>query len=96
MLVGHIDEQGDPVGEPYVATDFATAAFRRSKALDAARQNVPGVLIGGFGTFPHVGVLGLTHPEAVRPFAPDLLRGVPFCRFRTWPPGPTVAVEWTA
>jgi len=94
-LRGFIDGWGDPVGGIEVVTDMATAAFTRKNSLVAARQHVSAMLVGGFGTYPYVRVLGVLHPEALHPLPAGALSETPLCYWRRWPPGREVEVEWT-
>ncbi len=38
---------------------------------------------------------GILHPDALHPFAPELLDDVNFCSFKNWPPRQTVEVQWS-
>jgi len=92
---GFIDEHGDPVGEVEVVTDMATAAFTRKNTLVAARQHVSAMLVGGFGTYPDVRVLGVLHPEALHPLPRAAFSETPLCYWRRWPPAREVEIAWT-
>lgn len=76
-------------------TRMELSAFTLKGTVASARKNVSAVLVGGFGTYPDVRVLGVRHPEAVRPFEPDLLADVPFFEFVVWPPDPRIVTRWT-
>ena len=89
---GSIEE---PVGEVEVVTDMATAAFTRKNTLVPARQHVSAMLVGGFGTYPDVRVLGVLHPEALHPLPAEALSETPLCYWRRWPPAREVEIAWT-
>jgi hypothetical protein len=75
-------ETGAPVGGIYLSSDMSKSAFQRPSPdvpwpLEDASRSVSGILLcasAGDGPWPLVGAL---HPNAVRPFDPFLLRGVP-------------------
>ena len=86
---------GHCVGEPYLQTDFRTAAFTRLSdgGPSQIRQPISGLLIGGFGVGKPP-LLGVLHPDARRPFDWTLLDKVPFCQQRMDESNATVSVEW--
>jgi hypothetical protein len=89
-------ETGALEGELYPTTDMALSSFTKKYTTEPARRNISGILVGGFGlTPPDARVFGVLHPDPVRPFNPELLPHIPFCRFSTWPPVREVVVEWT-
>jgi hypothetical protein len=94
-LRGFIDQNGDAVDEVENVTDFATAAFTRKHSVQPARRHVSAMLVGGFGTYPDVRVLGLLHPEAERPLKPGVIASTPLCYWREWPPRGEIKVAWT-
>ena len=87
----HRGEVVDPLRQ---ITRMEMSAFTRKYSTDPMRRNVSAVLVGGFGTYPRVNVLGVLHPDPVRLFDPTALADTPFCRFQVWPPDPQVIVEW--
>lgn len=88
-------DRGEVRGPLREITRMELSTFTRAFTVDPARRNVSGVLVGGFGTYPDVRVLGVRHPDPVHTFDPDLLEGVPFFEFALWPPDPRVMTRWT-
>lgn len=88
-------ELGEVVGPLREITRMELSAFTRKFTTDPARRNVSGVLVGGFGTYPDVRVLGVLHPDPVHPFDCTLLEDVPFFEFTSWPPSPQIQTRWT-
>lgn len=94
-LRGFIDGSGDAVGEIEHVTDWATAAFTKQHSTDPARRHVSAMLVGGFGAYPDVRVLGLLHPEAVRPLPSGAIQETSLCYWREWPPQHELRIGWT-
>lgn len=88
-------ERGEIVGPLREFTRMELSAFTQAFTVDPARRNVSAVLVGGFGTYPDVRVLGVRHPDPVHSFDPALFEDVPFFEFTTWPPNPRVMARWT-
>lgn len=86
---------GEVVGPLREITRMELSAFTNKFTVDPARRNVSAVLAGGFGTYPDVRVLGVTHPDPVHAFEPSLLQDVPFLEFAVWPPDPRIITRWT-
>lgn len=83
---------GTPANPAHWETSLRNAIFCRAGLLDAAGnqtftsccQSVSAVLL--VSIYPHeLHALGVLHPDAVRPFDPQLMPGIPFVRFRQWP-----------
>ncbi len=90
-------ETGDAIGEPHEVVKFEDAAFTYKESIESARRHVSALIVGGFGFYPpDRNVLGIIHPEAVRPFEPKWLVDVPMCSFQEWPPrdGKPLAIRW--
>lgn len=83
-ITRHIDTRtGASIGDTYESTDLADAAFCRKSnnpdcSLELARKSISGLLLFGFGSSPPI-VIGVLHPNPVRPFDRSLLPGVEFC-----------------
>lgn len=88
-------DQGEVVGPLRQVTRMELSAFTNRFSADPARRNVSGVLVGGFGTYPDVRVLGVSHPDPVHPFESSILQDVPFFEFEVWPPDPRIVTRWT-
>ncbi len=89
-------EKGERVGEFYPYTSLKSAAFlRRSTGanIDTCRNPLSGLLLGGFG-YEIPRVYGVLHPEAVRPFDPNLLNRISFCRLATGERHGSLSTEW--
>jgi len=95
-LSGDFDvELGEVVGPLHQVTRMEMSSFTRRYSTDPMRRNVSAVLVAGFGTYPDVHVLGVLHPDPVRPLDTSGLPDVPFCQFLVWPPDPRVVVGWS-
>ncbi len=92
---------GEVVGEPYQAVNLYNSAFIKPPlaisidAFEHARRSISGVLICGFGSIPPQ-VLGALHPNACRPFDPNLLTKTCFCwlKGRAASENSELATEW--
>jgi hypothetical protein len=88
---------GRNVGDSYLSTDLYSAAFIRRDSTDGirfARSSVSGLLLCGFGVLPPK-VLGILHPNAVRPFNRLLLPAVSFCELSLSPTSRSLATRWS-
>jgi hypothetical protein len=74
---------GESVGPIWQSTDLKYASFIKPGACSIVnvRRSISGILLCGFGTIP-ARIIGILHPEADRPFNPDLLPKIPFGRVR--------------
>lgn len=90
------EESKSPDSQVELTADMKDACFTKRHSTDSCRQNVSAVVLGGFGlTPPAANVLGALNPDALRPLDQSAF-GIPYCRFRRWPPDPApVEVEWT-
>lgn len=88
-------DRGEVVGPLRQITRMELSTFTKQFSVDPARRNVSAVLVGGFGTYPDVRVLGVSHPDPARPFDSSLLHDVPFFEFTAWPPDPRIIARWT-
>lgn len=81
QLIGwDVDQRtGQQIGDTYGVTMLQNAAFVRPEfgTLGSARRSISGILACGFGVTPPR-VLGLLHPNAVRPFNSELLAPIEF------------------
>jgi hypothetical protein len=95
QITMHMNENMEAVGGIYNSTDFRHAAFTATGTINPERRNVSVLLVGGFGTYRNVRVLGVEHQEALRPLPRTDLPDIPRCFFVIWPPDPRVIVGWT-
>lgn len=89
---------GQPVGEPYEATDMRLSAFLRPGReglgpIESARRSISGLLLCGFGIRPPA-VRGVLNTQAVRRLDRCLLPEIPFCRLVEEDDDETLRVEW--
>jgi hypothetical protein len=93
---------GEAVGDPYQAVNLRDSAFIKPALtptvdieFEHARRSISGVVICGFGSIPPQ-VLGALHPNACRPFDPNLLTKTCFCRLkvRAASENSELATEW--
>ena len=89
------DEKGEIVGPFRRETSMKMSAFTKQYSTDSMRRNISAVLVSNLGTYPKVEVLGVLHPDPVRPLDPTVLPDIPFCQFQVWPPDPSIIVEWS-
>jgi hypothetical protein len=70
---------GAAVGDTYQSTNLRYASFLKPGycSIINARTSISGILLCGFGVLP-VSIIGVLHPEADRPFRPELLPQIPF------------------
>ena len=83
------------IGDPYLSTKLESAAFFRpadGPDLDHARCPVSGILVAGFGGYQNI--LGLLHPNPVRPFNRELLPRIEFGRVTIDDAGRKLSVQW--
>jgi hypothetical protein len=91
---------GQGVEEPYQVTKSHSAAFLRpdrTEGIRFARNSISGLLVCSYGSEPPR-VIGVRHPNAVRPFDPTILPDIEFgqveidrdagCFRVKWPNGP--------
>ena len=82
MLSWNIDTQtGEQVGDLYGRTELRSATFLKreiNNGIGFARSSISGLLLCGLAIDPPR-ILGVLHPNPVRPFDPGLLPDVPFC-----------------
>jgi hypothetical protein len=84
MITWDVDTTtGDSVGETYQSTNLQYASFIKpgGYSIVNARTSISGILLCGFGALPPP-IIGILHPEAVRPFRPELLPRIPFGEVR--------------
>jgi hypothetical protein len=80
MITWKVDTTtGESVGAAWQSTNLKYASFIKPDVCSIvnARTSISGILLCGFGRLPP-SILGILHPEADRPFKPDLLPRVPF------------------
>jgi hypothetical protein len=89
-------------GPAYTSTDFKHSAFyQMTGILDSSgvpiikplRQSISGILLCAINP-AETQVVGLLHPEAVRPFDPTLLPKIPFVRAKAPFTADYIATEW--
>lgn len=92
-----IDPLGSSRMNPTVeaVTNMATPAFTKTNTREAARRHVSAMLVGGCRTYPDVRVLGVLHPEALRPLPATALRGTSLYSWQRWPPAHEGELAWT-
>lgn len=97
LMSWSIDSQtGEPVGDPFPSTKLQSAAFIKPDNVSGIKESrlpVSGVLVGGFGCRPP-NVLGLLHPDPVRPFKRQILDQIEFCRLLRNDAKQTLFTEW--
>ena len=89
-------ESGEAEGEPREVTNLKGSAFvRPGKAdlVDMTRLPISAILVGGLGLRPPR-VLGLLHPEPVRPLDPRWLPQLSFCRLLDGSDRGLFTTEW--
>jgi len=80
MITWNIDTRtGASVGDTYQSTKLKYASFLKPGecSIINARTSISGILLCGFGVVP-ASIIGVLHPEADRPFRPELLPRIPF------------------
>lgn len=91
-----IDTSGQQVGETRDVTGLEAAAFLRpdtTQGVGFARSSISGLLLCGIGFEPRK-LLGVLHPNPVRPFDPALLPDVPFGRLELDRASSRLTVRW--
>ncbi|HEY5311224.1 MAG TPA: hypothetical protein VIK18_01850 [Pirellulales bacterium] len=91
-----IDTSGQPVGETSDFTGLEAAAFLRpdtTQGVGFARSSISGLLLCGFG-FEPPRLLGVLHPNPVRPFDPALLPGIQFARLELDRASDQLTIQW--
>jgi hypothetical protein len=84
MITWNVDTRtGLSVGDTYQSTNLKYASFIKPGdcSIINARTSISGILLCGFGLFP-ASIIGVLHPEADRPFKPELLPRIEFGRVR--------------
>jgi hypothetical protein len=84
MITWYVDTRTcASVGDTFQSTNLKYASFIKpgNCSIINARTSISGILLCGFGVFP-ASIIGILHPEADRPFRPDLLPGITFGEVR--------------
>jgi hypothetical protein len=84
MITWNVDTRtGLSVGDTYQSTNLKYASFIKPGdcSIINARTSISGILLCGFGFLP-ASIIGVLHPEADRPFKPELLPRIAFGRVR--------------
>lgn len=78
-ISGHVDEAGDPVGEPFHSTDLRSSSVARHDdgQIISRRRSISGFLLCGLGVAEWKAT-GFLHPDPVRRFDRRLLPKIPF------------------
>lgn len=84
MIAWNVDTTtGASVGPAWQSTNLKYASFIKPGACSIinARTSISGILLCGFGRLP-ASIVGILHPEADRPFNPELMPCIPFGQVR--------------
>lgn len=109
MITWNVDPtSGESVGPTWHSTNLKNASFviaREFSVLGSdsdtsteysmvnVRRSISGILLCGFGLLPPP-IFGVLHPEADRPFKPELLPQIPFGRLRIDHAEGRLMTEW--
>lgn len=92
---------GEAIDDPRSVADFDSALFVKKGRLIGAgpeyfRRHLSAVVVGGFGVAPpRPPVLGVLHPNPLRPFSKAAMSWVPFAHLSPWPPTGDTCVKWS-
>jgi hypothetical protein len=96
LITWNIDTRtGQSVGPTWQSTELKYASFIKSDTCSIinARTSISGILLCGFGCLP-ASIVGVLHPEADRPFNPELLPHIPFGQVRIDHAARTLVTLW--
>jgi hypothetical protein len=96
MISWNVDTAtGLSVGLAWQSTNLKFSAFIRPDACSIlnARTSISGILLCGFGRLP-ASIIGVLHPEADKPFNPDLLPQISFGRLHLDQAAKRLVTEW--
>jgi len=84
MITWNVDTTtGESRGATWQSTNLKYASFIKpsTSSIVNARTSISGILLCGFGLLP-ASIVGILHPEADRPFKPEILPRIPFGQVR--------------
>jgi hypothetical protein len=86
---------GESVGPSRLSTNLKYASFVKPGACSIvnARTSISGILLCGFGRIP-ASIVGILHPQADRPFKPEILPRIPFGQVRINHAAGKLVTQW--